>query len=563
MTRRPRYHLADLLLIIALCGLVLGLVQWFRSIGQAHHSFAPFLLFEVGFIAWFIIWVTVRAKRRATECKECGRRYIPPKKIAGPAICPQCRQRSLRPEQLRKESAKHIRTFILSLAILAVFIGFLLSGPVGNHFRRYYWIVLPLVSLVVVLGLIALLFLIFVVVALIRLWLSRSERYVLTRARKSAGEAGEEARLGPITIWYSGPTDPVPMLQEQMETSRLRFEDLFGEVPETGPPLRILCFSQRSAFVAFHRQNLSNLWNLDGLYAPGPARTITLSTEVVPYRLADPERTARSLFVYYFLEATKGYLPRPWLQQGITNVLASGGDGDERARLNRKMIASLSRGTALDAELFRIKPGALVKLVRRWYDHHSFEKFAQFNAQSWSLVEYLGGEEAPEERRGRFRAFYHDLQAKVPDEEVFERHFGHGFVPLLDGWREWVLGRGIGSHEAPPPHFRDALTDRIIPIIKDPQAKFMDRIQAIRDMGRVGYALGVDSLIDLLREGEVVPREEIVWALEAISGQAWGDDPDRWTEWWDGLPIPIRQGRDLSADQTVPPLLPAPASDGT
>ena len=207
------------------------------------------------------------------------------------------------------------------------------------------------------LGLIALLFLIFVVVALTRLWLSRSDRYVLSLARKCAGEEGEEARFGPITFWYSGPTDPVPMLKEQMETSRHRFEDLLVKVPETGPPLRILCFSKRSAFVAFHRQALTNLWNLDGLYAPGPARTITLSTEVVPYRLADPERTARSLFGFYFLEATKGFLPRPWLQQGITNVLASGGDGEELARLNRKMIAALSRGTARRRAV-PLKPGA-------------------------------------------------------------------------------------------------------------------------------------------------------------------------------------------------------------
>ena len=175
--------------------------------------------------------------------------------------------------------------------------------------------------------------------------------------------------------------------------------------------------------------------------------------------------------------------------------------------------------------------------MRGWYDHRSFERFAQFNAQSWSLVEYLGGEGAPEERRGRFRAFFHDLNAKAPDEEVFERHFGHGFVPLLDGWREWVLNQGIGSHEPPPPHIQEALTERVIPIIRDPQAKIMDRIQAIRDMGREGYVLGADALIVLLRDGDEILKEEIVWALEAISGVTWGDDPDRWRTWWDELVV--------------------------
>ena len=175
--------------------------------------------------------------------------------------------------------------------------------------------------------------------------------------------------------------------------------------------------------------------------------------------------------------------------------------------------------------------------MRGWYDHRNFRRFAQFDAQSWSLVEFLGGQASPEERRRRFRAFLHDLQAKAPDEEVFERHFGHGFGPLLDGWREWVLGQGIGSHEPPPPHIQEALTERLIPLVRNPQARIMDRIQAIRDMGRVGYVLGADTLIDLLQDGDQTLKEELVWALEAISGLAWGDDPDRWRAWWDDLAV--------------------------
>jgi hypothetical protein len=35
--------------------------------------------------------------------------------------------------------------------------------------------------------------------------------------------------------------------------------------------------------------------------------------------------------------------------------------------------------------------------------------------------------------------------------------------------------------------------------------------------------------------------EEVVCALEAISGMAYGDDQDRWSAWWEGLPIEIRE----------------------
>src|SRR4051812_24768518 len=118
--------------------------------------------------------------------------------------------------------------------------------------------------------------------------------------------------------------------------------------------------------------------------------------EIAPYRLADPERTARVLFGYYFLEVSKGFLPRPWLQRGIINAVAYGGDDEELARLNRRMLAALSRGDSLDAALFHLKPGAMLKLVRGWYDHRNFRRFAQFDAQSWSVVEFLGGQAAPE-----------------------------------------------------------------------------------------------------------------------------------------------------------------------
>jgi hypothetical protein len=67
------------------------------------------------------------------------------------------------------------------------------------------------------------------------------------------------------------------------------------------------------------------------------------------------------------------------------------------------------------------------------------------------------------------------------------------------------------------------------------------RIHAIRDMGSAGYVLGADALIDLLRAPDVVPKQEILWALEAISGLTLGDDPDRWSSWWSEPPLSARQ----------------------
>ena len=100
----------------------------------------------------------------------------------------------------------------------------------------------------------------------------------------------------------------------------------------------------------------------------------------------------------------------------------------------------------------------------------------------------------------------------------------------------------------PPPPIREALLGRVIPTVMDRGAKVMDRILAIRDMGRVGHLLGADSLIDLLRDGDAALKEEVVWSLEAISGRVLGDDVEPWSSWWDGLP-----GRGIGASDSQRP----------
>ena len=61
--------------------------------------------------------------------------------------------------------------------------------------------------------------------------------------------------------------------------------------------------------------------------------------------------------------------------------------------------------------------------------------------------------------------------------------------------------------------------------IEDHQVNSDDRILAVRHLGAAGYFLGADALIDLSRgDGDMIPREEVVWALEMISGMAYGDD---------------------------------------
>ncbi len=423
------------------------------------------------------------------------------------------------------------------LGILGFFGAVVLPLAGGPSAFGTFWIN----SLLFVLGSIAVPFLALVVIVvaiqLLRHRRLRSERGAIAMARKWAGRDGEIVEEGPSTIWYSGPDDPVPMFREQMEAARRRFETLTGDTAVTQPPRRILVFHDRGVFLTFHRRILAGIdfASIDGIQLGLPYQLITLCTAPAPCRITDPERTIRSLAAYALLDSVWGPGPPGWLQSGLGRSVA-GTDRDGLARLNRTMVSGLARGTAWSVELFTTNSNGLTRLLRGSKDPGTAHRVYQFVAQAWSIVEYLCGEQAPHDRRAALGSFLRDPRAKTHQEESFRLHFGAGFAPFLDGWKQWVLDQGIGTYDPPPDRIRDGLLDRVIPAIRDRKAKRGDRIVAIREWASHGFVLGADALIDLLREPGDIPKEEIVWALCMVSGMAWGDEPERWQTWWDNLP---------------------------
>jgi hypothetical protein len=312
-------------------------------------------------------------------------------------------------------------------------------------------------------------------------------------------------------------------------------EAIVGEHLQDERPLRFFIFGKRISFDAFFRWAFLYGGNLDGMYVPGSTASISITTEFPAYRLANPERVTRVLTSYYFLEShRKGPSPL-WVQMGLAGVVACDGDEMELDRLNRKMLVALTRGTALGTnDLFHINRKAIITLVRDWQDFNNFRRQSQLIAQSWSVMEFLCSEEKWLER---FRGFLKDQTAKKePIEEVFQRHLGYGFATLIERWRSWVLDRGSGLHGPAPSDVSDTLLEKVIPIVQDQGADRLERIQAIREMGRNGYVLGADALIEVLSEDDQIPSEEVVWSLESISGLALGDDVERWTDWFNRLP---------------------------
>jgi len=429
-------------------------------------------------------------------------------------------------------------TALLAIVILLLMLSFVVVWPFSEFIEaRVGWLAYPLIAIGLFVVLFGLYFVGGVMRCLIGMWRMSNPGHALRVARACAREVGKETAFGPATVYVLGPTDPTLMLKGQMETCRARFESLASESVEIERPLRFYVFGKRNAFDAFFRRAFLYGSNLDGMYIPWSTATISITTEFPAYRLADPERVARLLLSYYLLD-TYRKCPSPlWLQAGIANVLACGADEQELARLNRRMHASVSRGTMLGtADLFHANPRAMIRLVRDWQDLTNFKRCTQLFSQAWSVAEYLCGNEAPDDRRERFRGFLKEAGPKEPQEQVFQRNFDHDFDTLLGGWRTWVLDHGIGFHGPPPPHIRDTLLVGVIPIVQDHGAHPLERIQAIREMGRAGYVLGADALIEILDADDQIPREEVIWSLEAISGLVLGADPKRWADWWDGLP---------------------------
>ena len=267
-------------------------------------------------------------------CQQCGRRFLADGVLANSLLCARCRQASLPQAQSQRELTVTFLGIIFGLTIVMSVVCLPLWTSLVARFGGFAWLVHPLLALGATLGLLAAIFVVMAVFFTLRNWSMRYEKPILALARKVTRQEGTVERVGPVTIWWSGSTDPVPVFTEQMGTVRQRFENLIDERVET-PPLRVLVFDERRAFVAYHRTTTADTDLVDSLYTGRPVRSITLSTEAARFRLLDQPRSMRSALLLYFLETYKGFLVPPWLQLGI---------GNARRPVQEAMFANRSSG---------------------------------------------------------------------------------------------------------------------------------------------------------------------------------------------------------------------------
>jgi hypothetical protein len=428
-----------------------------------------------------------------------------------------------------KSRYKSLIVLILFLSILALLFCFVWASSLAQGLDVPIWLACVLLVLVAFFGVPALI----VGLVIIRRKLYQIEALDLSNARRIAKEPGTLVRLGAVTIWYSGTSKGMEILEDQLQEARARFADYIGEPVEVTKPLRVVSFADQEDFNRYLLRLGYQYGSIEGAYLLGGPARIAVCVAKPAHRLIKIDRLLRALFSYYFLEQHLGFFPQPWLYMGIGNLLADGLGEENQARLRRKMLVASNKGISLStAEFFDSKPRGLGRAFGNKEDHDNFQYVSQFFYQAPSVLAYL----SERNRRQTFLGFLKDLKKKRPIEPIFVHHFGVGFEHLLEDWKAWIGSLGPGLHYPPPKGHREQLLNYVIPLIRDDGAPIKERIQAIRDMGNAGYLLGADALIELLHDSEPRIRTVSLWALQNISGLALVDDVSQWSNWWDNLP---------------------------
>jgi HEAT repeat protein len=79
---------------------------------------------------------------------------------------------------------------------------------------------------------------------------------------------------------------------------------------------------------------------------------------------------------------------------------------------------------------------------------------------------------------------------------------------------------------------RTAVHEPLVQLAEERSALVLRRLAAVEAIGKVGAKQSVEALLTLLRSDSPAVRQAAVAALQEISGQDYGADPDSWTAWW-------------------------------
>jgi HEAT repeat protein len=99
-----------------------------------------------------------------------------------------------------------------------------------------------------------------------------------------------------------------------------------------------------------------------------------------------------------------------------------------------------------------------------------------------------------------------------------------------------VREQSLPAFTAPPDDVRLHIEEKLAPRAAGAQTPSRCRVRAIRALGLMGYPWRANVLVSCLSDADEHVRTEAATALENLSGELFGADPQAWTEWLRALP---------------------------
>ena len=153
-----------------------------------------------------------------------------------------------------------------------------------------------------------------------------------------------------------------------------------------------------------------------------------------------------------------------------------------------------------------------------------------------SIIDYLCGPDATPARREQLQNLWRAFGKIQTIERAFTGGCGCSVTEFESQWKAWAATAKFGPPQLPPPEIGAVANEEVIPLVRNSAAPIQRRIRAIRTLGRAGWLVGSDSLIELLTSANDDLRRESLSALRLISGELNGQRPEEWQVWLQNLP---------------------------
>lgn len=508
-------------------------------------SEGPSPLLPVAALVLLMTWALHRAKQLTRTCSTCGQQFTPAGAADPQAECPACRLKTLADDERTKEQKRQAKERRIGwIALTAIILGLpaLFASALQARWGLQSWLLAYLITTaLIVIGVPGAL----IACVLPMLYLKRRrllrEKNIVQLVERAAGAPGETLRSGPLVVWCAEGTTLGGEIEGQLAATAEHLQTLTGQAPSLGPWLRCFVLREREHFeqalkgagFAFDKR-----FDFESFYLSAPWRVGLFNEGELRRKASDPLASVRNILCYHLAESLGIAWRTSWLCLGLARVAAHREDAGALARVNRHMLSALAAGRTLDAGAF-FAPTPLIgfRLGRPpKAELPVLAEIAMKLAQYESVMQFLCGAGSTPARRLAFQNFLRDPRRRKRPSSALAEHFGRSPEALLADWRQWVLQQGVGEHAPPSREHAERLLKGPVATIRNLESPTLERLRAIRQLGRDGYVVGVEALIDVVRQGPADLAEEAIWALETIAGRSFGKDAAQWDAWRASLP---------------------------